>query len=120
MGRIVVAPRRPPQVERDATLRGVHNGPAEFRGGPAGWVALGDSYTIGTSVAEPDRWPNQLLARLPAGRLRLLANLAVNGATSRDVIERQLPRLVPLRPTFAKSRQLGGEYEGERGARRED
>ena len=24
------------------------------------YIALGDSYTIGESVAEPDRWPNQL------------------------------------------------------------
>jgi len=64
-------------------------------------VALGDSYTIGTSVAEADRWPNQLVARLPVGRLRLRANLAVNGATSRDVIRRQLPGLASIRPTFA-------------------
>jgi lysophospholipase L1-like esterase len=52
-------------------------------------------------VAEPDRWPNQLVARLPSGLLHLGANLAVNGATSRDVIERQVPRLPSLRPGFA-------------------
>jgi len=28
------------------------------------YVALGDSYTIGTSVAEVERWPNQLVAAL--------------------------------------------------------
>jgi lysophospholipase L1-like esterase len=28
------------------------------------YLALGDSYTIGESVAEPDRWPNQLLDSL--------------------------------------------------------
>jgi lysophospholipase L1-like esterase len=37
---------------------------------------------------------------LPPGLLRLTANLAVNGATSRDVIERQLPRFAALRPGF--------------------
>jgi len=79
----------------------VHHCPLEVPGPPAGWVTLGDSYTIGTSVAEQDRWPNQVVARLPAGRVRLLANLAGNGATSRDVIERQLPRLAALRPTLA-------------------
>lgn len=73
----------------------------ELRAGPARWLALGDSYTIGTSVAEPDRWPNQVVARLPRGMLRLVANVAVNGATSRDVVERQLPGLASLRPTFA-------------------
>src|SRR5437773_1995902 len=31
---------------------------------PVRYVALGDSYTIGTSVAEPERWPNQLIERL--------------------------------------------------------
>lgn len=66
------------------------------------YVALGDSYTIGTSVAEADRWPNQLVAALairsvPA-ELELIANLAVNGYTSGDVIERELPQLAALGP----------------------
>jgi len=66
------------------------------------FVALGDSYTIGTSVAEPDRWPDQLVATL-AGRkppieLDLIANLAVNGYTSGDVIDRELPQLARLQP----------------------
>jgi lysophospholipase L1-like esterase len=68
---------------------------------PLAYVALGDSYTIGTSVAEADRWPNQLVARLPAGVLRLVANLAVNGYTSADVISAELPQLAALRPGFA-------------------
>ncbi len=60
------------------------------------YVALGDSYTIGTSVAERERWPDQLVARLP--QLELVANLGVNGFTSRDVIEVELPQLDALRP----------------------
>jgi lysophospholipase L1-like esterase len=60
------------------------------------YVALGDSYTIGTSVGEAERWPNQLVARLP--ELELVANLGVNGYTSRDLIEHELPRLPGLRP----------------------
>ena len=60
------------------------------------FVALGDSYTIGTSVAERERWPDQLVARLP--QLGLVANLGVNGFTSRDVIEVELPQLDALRP----------------------
>ena len=69
---------------------------------PLRYVALGDSYTIGTSVDPSERWPDQLVARLggPAAQIRLVANLAVNGWTSRDVIERQLPRLEALRPGF--------------------
>ncbi len=60
------------------------------------YVALGDSYTIGTSVAEAARWPNQLVGRQPA--LDLVANLGVNGFTSADVIEAELPELAGLRP----------------------
>ena len=67
-------------------------------GTPLRYVALGDSYTIGTSVAEHERWPNQLVARVP--ELQLVGNLAVNGFTSRDVIEVELPQLDGLRPAF--------------------
>ena len=55
------------------------------------YVALGDSYTIGTSVREDDRWPDQLAARVP--ELELVANLAINGYTSADLIDRELPAL---------------------------
>lgn len=60
------------------------------------YVALGDSYTIGTSVVPAERWPDQLVARLPG--LQLVANLGVNGFTSRDLIEVELPQLAGLRP----------------------
>jgi acyl-CoA thioesterase I len=62
------------------------------------YVALGDSYTIGTSVTEEESWPSQLAAVEP--RLELVANLGVNGYTSRDVIERELPQLNELEPEF--------------------
>jgi lysophospholipase L1-like esterase len=71
---------------------------------PLAYVALGDSYTIGTSVGERERWPDQLVARLAetgAPRLRLVANLGVNGFTSGDVIRTELPRLGALMPGFA-------------------
>jgi len=63
------------------------------------YVALGDSYTIGTSVPAADGWPSQLVAAL-AGRvsLELVANLGVNGYTSDDLIEGELPVLAGLRP----------------------
>jgi acyl-CoA thioesterase-1 len=66
------------------------------------YVALGDSYTIGTSVAPHERWPDQLVARLD-GRppmLSLVANLGVNGFTSGDLIRVELPELGRLRPEF--------------------
>lgn len=64
------------------------------------YVALGDSYTIGTSVSESERWPNQLVERMGGGRLALVANLGVNGYTSADLIADELPRLDELRPEF--------------------
>jgi lysophospholipase L1-like esterase len=67
------------------------------------WVALGDSYTIGTSVSEAERWPNQLVDRLAAGSgrdLSLRANLAVNGYTTGDVVATQLAALGDLHPGF--------------------
>jgi lysophospholipase L1-like esterase len=68
------------------------------------YVALGDSYTIGTATRDPaERWPDQLVARRATAspRLELVANLGVNGFTSRDLIEAELPRLPALAPGFA-------------------
>ena len=68
---------------------------------PIRYVALGDSYTIGTSVAEDERWPNQLVAalreRVP---LELVGNLGVNGYSTDDLISFELPRLAGLQPGF--------------------
>lgn len=66
------------------------------------YVALGDSYTIGTSVAMNERFPNQLVAALGTGEptLTLVANLATNGSTSRDVIDVELPALDTYDPEF--------------------
>jgi len=67
------------------------------------YVALGDSYTIGTATrSAAERWPDQLVIRLgpQPPTLDLVANLAVNGFTSRDVVEVELPRLDTLNPEF--------------------
>ncbi|MEO8229324.1 MAG: SGNH/GDSL hydrolase family protein [Chloroflexota bacterium] len=66
------------------------------------YVALGDSYTIGTSVAPADRWPDRLVATLGGHgmQLELVANLGVNGATSDDVVAGQIPLLDDLAPDF--------------------
>jgi acyl-CoA thioesterase-1 len=67
------------------------------------YVAIGDSYTIGTSVEPPDRFPDQLVEALgpDAPTLDLVANLGVNGYTSADLIREELPALVDLDPGFA-------------------
>ncbi len=67
------------------------------------FVALGDSYTIGTAVPIVDRWPDRLVAALGGvdGPLELVANLAVNGFTSTDVVRLELPAVAKLQPGFA-------------------
>ena len=66
------------------------------------YVALGDSYTIGTSVRTEERFPNQLVASMgPRGaRLRLVGNLGVNGYTSADLIRDELPAIDGFGPEF--------------------
>jgi lysophospholipase L1-like esterase len=68
------------------------------------YVALGDSYTIGTATEAPtERWPDQLVAavRATSTPLDLVANLGVNGYTSHDVLEVEVPALDAHRPEFA-------------------
>jgi lysophospholipase L1-like esterase len=62
------------------------------------YVALGDSYTIGTSVSSAESWPSQLVARVP--ELQLVANLGVNGYSTDDLIVDELPQLEELEPDF--------------------
>lgn len=66
------------------------------------YVALGDSYTIGTSVTPAERWPNLLVDALgpEPPTLRLVANLGVDGYTTRDLIRDELPALRALAPEF--------------------
>lgn len=88
-----LCPARPPRAA----------GPLVVVTGSIRYVALGDSYTIGTSVTPAARWPEQLVATLggdPAV-LSLVANLGVNGCTSADLIRDELPQVARLEPGFA-------------------
>lgn len=60
--------------------------------GPIRFLPLGDSYTIGTSVAESERWPNQLVGLLGdrGVSVQIVANPAVNGYSSADLIRDEL------------------------------
>lgn len=61
-------------------------------------TALGDSTAVGVG-ARSGSYVDRLLARLMRdGRSFRLANLSASGATTRDVLERQLPRLGPGGP----------------------
>jgi acyl-CoA thioesterase-1 len=75
--------------------------PAASEMGAVRYVALGDSYTIGTSVRESERFPNQLVERLAGSvPLELVGNLGVNGYSTRDLINGELPAFADLQPEF--------------------
>ena len=62
------------------------------------YVALGDSFTAGTGCAPGEAWPERLAAALRRHNPSLaLRNLAVQGATSADVLD-QLPEAIELEP----------------------
>lgn len=59
------------------------------------YLALGDSYTIGTGASDDAHaWPSIIAARLGAE----LGNPAVNGYTTLDLIREELPYLETFRP----------------------
>lgn len=68
---------------------------------PERFLALGDSFTIGTGTT-PDRSFPAVLVRLWAesGRSVVLSNPAVNGYTTDDLIDAELPLVVSFRPTL--------------------
>lgn len=75
--------------------------PAVGPGRVARYLALGDSFTIGTG-ASPDRaFPARLVARWSErGCPVALENVAVDGYTSRDVVEEELPAIARVKPSF--------------------
>lgn len=62
------------------------------------YLALGDSFTIGTGSAESDAFP-AVFARTSGCEVTLL-NVAKNGYTTDDVLRRELPALAEFRPDF--------------------
>jgi acyl-CoA thioesterase-1 len=68
---------------------------------PERFLSLGDSFTIGTGTT-PDRSFPAVLARIwtERGRIVVLSNPAVNGYTTDDLINDELPLLAPFEPTL--------------------
>lgn len=66
--------------------------------GVSTYVALGDSFTAGRESIEAERWADRLANSLRTVNPELVySNLAVDGATSADVLA-QLPAALELRP----------------------
>jgi lysophospholipase L1-like esterase len=66
------------------------------------YVALGDSYTIGTGAKKEEAWPVLLTNHLKENKIdiELIANPAQNGWTTEDLIEYELPVLDKSKATF--------------------
>jgi len=64
------------------------------------YVALGDSYTIGSAVPRTEAFPEQLVRSRSELGLDLVANLGVNGYTTADLIRDELPALDAAAPEF--------------------
>lgn len=71
---------------------------------PAGevrYLALGDSFTIGTGITPDRAFPAVLAERWRAGGLAVaLSDPAVNGYATDDLIREELPLVARLRPTI--------------------
>src|SRR5437868_12155290 len=65
------------------------------------YLALGDSFTIGTGITPDKAFPALLAAKWrTAGRAVELLNPAVNGYTTDDLITRELPHVPVFKPTL--------------------
>ncbi|CAN5352636.1 SGNH/GDSL hydrolase family protein [soil metagenome] len=69
---------------------------------PIRYVALGDSYTIGTGATEAQSWPVLLSKQLKDKNvnIELIANPSHNGWTTQNVIDMELPILDKSKATF--------------------
>jgi lysophospholipase L1-like esterase len=65
------------------------------------YVALGDSFTAGRDSIDAERWADLLAAAMRRGNPELrYENLAVDGATSAEVLEGQIDPALALGPDF--------------------
>lgn len=68
---------------------------------PIRYLALGDSFTIGTGISPDKAFPSLLAARWrDGGQAVELLNPSVNGYTTDDLIARELPHVATFKPTF--------------------
>jgi lysophospholipase L1-like esterase len=63
------------------------------------YLALGDSFTIGTGSTPDEAFPARLVARWTACDVTL-KNVAVNGYTTQALIDRELPEVASFEPSF--------------------
>jgi len=78
------------------------------------FLALGDSYTIGESVTEAERWPNQLAERLKADKLSLEVTIIAQTGWTTDELNAAIDQANPQGPYHLVSLLIGvnNQYRG--------
>ncbi|MEP7121467.1 MAG: SGNH/GDSL hydrolase family protein [Byssovorax sp.] len=65
------------------------------------YLALGDSFTAGTGSSMAQAFPARLAERWrSSGRPVVLRNVAVNGFTTQNLLDREMSEVAPFAPTF--------------------
>lgn len=94
--REAISPAGPPETRASAVASASRRAAGTVR-----YLALGDSFTIGTGSSPEQAFPAKLAERLrAAGREVVLENPARNGYTSADVLAEEAPLVATFRPTF--------------------
>lgn len=67
------------------------------------YAVIGDSYSCGEGASPKESWPALLTQQLNAQGLHvdLVSNPSVTGWTTKDAIDRELPKFIRSNPTFA-------------------
>jgi acyl-CoA thioesterase I len=67
------------------------------------YAVIGDSYSCGEGATPKESWPSLMTQHLNAQGLHvdLVSNPSVTGWTTKDAIDRELPKFVNSNPTFA-------------------
>jgi acyl-CoA thioesterase I len=67
------------------------------------YAVIGDSYSCGEGATPKESWPAIMAQHLNAAGLQvdLVSNPSVTGWTTKDAIDRELPKFVRSNPTFA-------------------
>ncbi len=67
------------------------------------YAAIGDSYSCGEGATPKESWPELLTQHLNAQGLHvdLVSNPSVTGWTTKDAIDRELPKFINSNPSFA-------------------
>lgn len=81
---------------------------------PFRYLALGDSYTIGESVSESDRWPNQLAKLLEREGIRVEVTIIAHTGWTTDELWQSIQAAMPEPPYDLVSLLIGvnNQYRG--------